>query len=333
MTTLYNKYLPKSLEEIQYHPQCVEILNEIDKNNIPHMIFYGTDGCGKKTLLNSFFGNCKKYKHLQKYKTTNKELEFIVLKNNNFLEVDIDEMGMYNKYIVKDVIKEMAQTRKVNDNKIQIIVMHHSELLDKSSQYVLRRIMEIYNHNCRFILLCNSINKIIKPLQSRCLCIRINSLTEEDMYAELKKIKKAEKIKITAKNIRDIISISDRNFKRSLLLLEYYDTKKSCKIDEYKSILKKLYTIINSKNLNLSSFTKIDEIIYKLLVKNDLDSTDIFKVIFNYFVNILNDEDDKIELTLLLSKYEHQNKIGAKDIFHLQAFIFNIADLIKKRSK
>ena len=59
MTALYNKYLPKKLEDIKYHPNTMEILNEIDKTNIPHMIFYGTNGCGKKMLLNAFFGHYK----------------------------------------------------------------------------------------------------------------------------------------------------------------------------------------------------------------------------------------------------------------------------------
>jgi len=331
MSSFYNKYRPNNLNDIKYHNNSIKFLKNLDINNIPHIIFYGLTGSGKKTLLYSFLKNFKKKKHFYKYKTSNKEIQFTLLKSNNIIEIDIGEMGIYNKFVIRDVIKEFAQTKKVDNNAMQIIVLHHTELLDKEAQYILRRIMELYIHNCRFILLCNSINKIIKPLRSRSLCIRINCLTDEEMLKELILIKEKEKIKISVNTLQNIIKYSNRNFKICVLQLEYYTIKKSQKINEYESILFALTKYVNSTNITLKIFNKIDEILYKFMVNNDLNTTNIFKLIYHNFINNFNNDDDKIKLTYLLSNYEYNCVIGSKDIFHLQAFMYDIINLIRQR--
>lgn len=327
MSSFYNKYRPKTLDEMIYHKQSIKILKNLDKKNIPHLILYGLDGCGKKTMLYAFLKNIKKKKFFYKYKTSNKEIQFTLLKSNNIIEINIDELGIYNKFVIRDVIKEFAQTKKVDNNAIQIIILHHTELLDKEAQYILRRIMELYIHSCRFILLCNSINKIIKPLRSRSLCIRINCLTDDNILTELKIIKKIEGIKISENTLKNIINTHTRNFKICILQLEYYTIKKSTKINEYDNILLTLMKCLNNK-LTFKIFNKIDEILYKLLVNNDLNTTNIFKLIYNFFIKQLDNDNDKIKLTFLLSKYEYNYVIGSKDIFHLQAFVYNIKNLL-----
>ena len=330
MSSFYNKYRPNNLNEITYHDNSIKILKNLDKNNIPHLIFYGQGGCGKKTLLYSFLNNTTKKKCFYKYKTSNKEIQFTLLKSDNIIEIDIGEMGIYNKFVIRDVIKEFAQTKKVDNNAIQIIVLHHTELLDKEAQYILRRIMELYIHNCRFILLCNSINKIIKPLRSRSLCIRINCLEDNDIFKELKIIKEKENIRISDETLHNIIKLSERNFKICILQLEYYTIKKSTKINEYDNLLLALTKYVNSSKITLKIFNKIDEILYKLMVNNDLNTTNIFKLIYNNFVEKFDNDDDKVKLTFLLSKYEYNYVIGSKDIFHLQGFVYDIIHLLKK---
>jgi replication factor C subunit 3/5 len=56
-----DKYRPTSLDALDYHPQQKELLKQIAvAGDIPHLLFYGPSGAGKKTrvlaLLNEIFG-------------------------------------------------------------------------------------------------------------------------------------------------------------------------------------------------------------------------------------------------------------------------------------
>mgnify|MGYP001171798912 CR=1 FL=1 len=76
MKLLFDKYRIRNLDDIEYHKNIANILKSIDINNIPHMLIYGPDGCGKKTLLYSFLGYEKKNKNDEKNKNFFKRNSF-----------------------------------------------------------------------------------------------------------------------------------------------------------------------------------------------------------------------------------------------------------------
>lgn len=326
MTYLYNKYRPNNLDDIKYHNNIVKILKNLDKNDIPHIILYGLNGSGKKTLLYSFINNTSKKKKFYKYKSPNKDIFFSLIKYDNVIEIDIAEMGMYNKFIIRDVIKDFVETKKVDNNSIQIIILHHSEILDKETQFILRRIMELYIHNCRFILLSNSINKIIEPIKSRCLLLRVKCLNNDDILKELIIIKNKENFKINDSVLENIIINSNRNFKKCILELEYYNLNK--KYNSLISILSKLNNLIKKKNINNKLFNDINDFLYKFIINNEYNTTDLFKIIYFYFINIMDNDEDKIKLTHIIAKYEYNYILGSKDIIHLQSFIYELYNII-----
>lgn len=69
-TMLYvDKYRPKDLSELHYHPHLTEqleilvrqcVLTQAASEDVPHMLFYGPSGAGKKTritcLLKALYG-------------------------------------------------------------------------------------------------------------------------------------------------------------------------------------------------------------------------------------------------------------------------------------
>jgi len=56
-----------------------------------------------------------------------------------------------------------------------------AENLTKEAQHSLRRTMEKYAANCKIILCCESASRIIEPLRSRCMVIRVSAPSDEEV--------------------------------------------------------------------------------------------------------------------------------------------------------
>jgi replication factor C subunit 3/5 len=69
-----------------------------------------------------------------------------------------------------------------------VVVINEADGLTKEAQHALRRTMEKYTANMRVILCCNSISKIIGPIRSRCLLIRVPLPTEVEVGLPIKEI-------------------------------------------------------------------------------------------------------------------------------------------------
>ena len=166
MVMLTEKYRPKEFEEV------IGLNSSIQKllgNDMPHFLFEGSPGTGKTTAA-----------------------KIIINKLGcDSLELNAsDERGID---VIRDKVKVFAQTKSSN-NELKIIFLDEFDSVTKDAQLSLRRIIEKYQVNCRFILACNYLNKIDNSLHSRCTII---SFTQEDkgsIVERLKSICEKEKI-------------------------------------------------------------------------------------------------------------------------------------------
>lgn len=62
-----------------------------------------------------------------------------------------------------------------------VVVLMEADQLTRDAQNALRRTMEKYAQTCRLILCCDSISKIIGPLKSRCLAVRVAAPSDDDV--------------------------------------------------------------------------------------------------------------------------------------------------------
>lgn len=68
-----------------------------------------------------------------------------------------------------------------NAKNFKVLVIHEAEKLTKEAQGALRRTMEMYMKNCRMILVCSKIHKLIPPIRSRCVNIRVPAPTNDEI--------------------------------------------------------------------------------------------------------------------------------------------------------
>ena len=332
MKLLFDKYRPKNLDDIRYHKEIANILKTLDINNLPHMLMYGPRGSGKKTLLYSFLGYTKKIRVIQKIKTSSKEIPFTMYRNGIFIELDIKEMGMYCKFIIRDMLKNMAETKQVSNNLQKIIVLHHCELLTIESQFILNKILEMHSVNCKFILISNTINNIMTSLQSNCLCLRIQSPSQEEIKNHILEIIDENDIHLSSTQLEKLLHVNHRNLKTSILQLEIFDLIKSHKISINKKKIQGIVKLILKKRTTLTTISKITSFLYEFIMDNNINSNYILLNIYYQLIEHLdkNKINKHIKITEITSKYDMRLIQGSKDIMHIQAYIFNLIEELNK---
>ena len=139
------------------------------------------------------------------------------------------DAGTSDTDVVQEVIKEIAQYHPLDSNSFKVVFLSEADSLSRNAQHALRRTMEKYMSSCRIIMCCESLNKIISPLRSRCLAIRVPAPTEEEVCKVLTKVGEKENFRVNAQLATKVTRHSERNLRRALLLLE------TCKVQVSRS--------------------------------------------------------------------------------------------------
>ena len=218
------KYRPKTLDDVAGQQSIIERLKAYAKTkNVPHMIFAGNAGTGKTTsalaLSKEIFG-----------KETWKQ---------NFHELNAsDERGIG---IIRGKIKDFARTAPLGETSFKIIFLDEADSLTSDAQAALRRTIEKYTHNCRFILSVNYSSKIIEPIQSRCAMFRFKPLKEDDIKQYIEKIGKNEKLTITDDGLEALVFIAKGDMRKAINILQVGASLNKKITAEFDTLLKRKF--------------------------------------------------------------------------------------------
>ena len=132
----------------------------IKQNKIPHILFHGPSGSGKRTLV---------YKFVEDIYNNDKQL----LKNYTMFADCAHGKGI--KFIRED-LKFFAKTN-INiqgSGHFKTIVLTNADKLTTDAQSALRRCIELFSHNTRFFIIVENKYNLLKPILSRLCDIFIN---------------------------------------------------------------------------------------------------------------------------------------------------------------
>lgn len=155
--------------------------------------------------------------------TSNRKLEFNIVSSVYHLEITPSDVGNYDRVVVQELLKEIAQTQQVDlsaKQRFKVVVINEADHLTRDAQAALRRTMEKYSPNLRLILLANSTSNIIAPIRSRTLLVRVAAPTEKDICAVLRTAGKKEGWPEADGLNQRIARESGRNLRRALLMFE-----------------------------------------------------------------------------------------------------------------
>ncbi|KAL7749531.1 Replication factor C (RF-C) subunit [Sorochytrium milnesiophthora] len=350
MALWVDKHRPHSLDKLDYHRELSARLTQLaQSDDFPHMLVYGPSGAGKKTrivaTLRELFGpGAEKLKIDQRtFQTASgKKIEMNVISSNYHIEINPSDVGNQDRIVVQELIKEIAQTQQIDaaaSRRFKVVVISEADSLSPSAQHALRRTMEKYMRNLRIILCCNSTSKIISPVRSRCLLLRIAAPEVAEITEILLAVSRKEGLSMPEALAVRVAEKSDRNLRRAVLMLEALkvsahtsaltdntDLEAVCTAD-WEAYIAKIATMIIEEQ-SVARIQAVRPMLYELLTHCIPDTT-IFRTLAFELVKRV-DPTLQGRIIQIAAQYEHQSRLGSKAIFHLEAFVIKVMATYKR---
>lgn len=296
------RYRPKTIEETILPDNLKKTFQTfVDNKSVPNLLLAGGPGVGKTTVARAML----------------EELgcDYIII--NGSMSGNIDTL--------RTDIQEFASSVSMYGGRKYVILDEADYLNANSFQPALRNFMEEFSSNCGFILTCNFINKIIKPLHSRCSVINFKVENKHKPKIASHFFKRScyildnEKIEYDKPVVAELINTYFPDWRRVINEMQRYSV--TGKIDS--GILsnlsdenfKSLMTYLKSKN-----FSEMR----KWVVENlDNDSNSLIRKIYDYSYEYVKPSSVP-ELVLLLAKYQYNAAFVADAEINIVAMLTEI---------
>lgn len=206
--TIDYKFTDKTIDILQIHKPIIDKLNFfIDYNKIPHIVFHGPYGTGKRTILNYFIE-----------KVYHNNVKYI---KDYVMYVDCAH-GKGIRFF-RDQLKFFAKTNIQNksNNLFKSIILFNADKLTMDAQSALRRCIEKYSHNTRFFIIAENKNLLLNPILSRFCSVYIPNPKINNEYVNF------YKLQFDHYNKKDFMKKETR-LKKYLKDAKNYQTLNSC---------------------------------------------------------------------------------------------------------
>ena len=328
------KYRPKKVSEIVQQNEIKLLLEQaIIKKNLTHMLFYGPPGTGKTSTALAL---AKQLYYLPRKKGEDKWVHYE--RNDKLFKERVIELNASDESgikVVRDKIKNFANSaiNTIEDNNkipsFKIIILDEADAMTNDSQFALRRIIELFTHSTRFILICNYVTKIIEPLTSRCSKFRFQTISTVSINEIINNISTKENIIIKNNVIETLFKITKGDLRKVINLLQ-----RASYIN--KNIDTELLIDISGQ----ISDTQIDDI-WNIVIDKQTDHNKLFKLVReiinegfssiillnNIFEKIIKDPNitdvNKRKIILIVSKIDYELLDNANETIQL-LYLFNV---------
>jgi len=291
-----------------------------EKKNLPHLLFSGRAGIGKTcaalALARELYGD---------------DVEQCFLELNASDERGIDVMRSKSQQTKANVtsVKDFARTRSMSGVPFKIIFLDEADALTSDAQQALRRTMEQYSGNARFILSCNYSSRIIEPIQSRCAVFRFSSLTDEDIRKIIARVAKGEGLTVDDAGEKALLYVSEGDARKAINCLQAIADVANGKVTE--DAVYKIASRARPKEVEAmiqhalkGDFMTARKELHELMVRYGMSGEDIITQIYQEVTRLDIADDVKVALVDRVGEYDYRLVEGANERIQLEALLAQI---------
>ncbi|XP_023236574.1 replication factor C subunit 2-like [Centruroides sculpturatus] len=266
------KYRPVRFIDVVGNEEMISRFEIFAKEgNLPNIILAGPPGVGKTTTI-----LCLAREML------GPAFKDAVLELNASNDRGID--------VVRNKIKMFAQQKvTLPKGKHKIIILDEADSMTEGAQQALRRTMEIYSKTTRFALACNTSDKIIEPIQSRCAMVRFNKLSDAEILQKIMQVCEKENVSHTDDGLEAIVFTAQGDMRQALNNLQstfsgfgHVSSENVFKVcdEPHPLLIKDMLT--HCVNANIDDAYKIMAHLWKLGYASEDIITNVFRVCKNH---------------------------------------------------
>ena len=281
------KWSPESVDDLILTESVKEFfLGVVEEGQLnQNLILQGSHGCGKTQTIKTL---CK-------------------ITGQDVLFLNGSSEGRFLDTIRNQVINFGTTVSMFNDKK-KVVFFDEFDGTTNDVMLCLRGVIEQLHNNVCFIFTCNNLNKIIEPIQSRCIVLKYTPISKKqqphmmgEVFNRVTYILKEENIEYDIKVIRDLVKNHFPDTRQLLNILQRYSV--SGKID---SGILASFSDINVTgligNLKDKNFTEVR----KWVVSNlDNDSSTILRKVYDALYECLVPASIPAAI-LVIAKYQYQ---------------------------
>ena len=299
------RWSPESVEDLIL-PKNIKnfFLNVVKDGQLnQNLILQGSQGCGKTQTIKTL---CK---------ITKQDVLFLNgSSEGRFLDT------------VRNQVINFGTTVSMFSDKKKVIFFDEFDGTTNDVMLCLRGVIEQLHNNVCFIFTCNNLNKIIEPIQSRCVVLKYTPILKEekpqmmsDVFKRVSYILDQQNIEYDKRVILELIKVHFPDTRQLLNVLQRYSVSGS----------------IDSAILATFSDIKVNDLIKHLKEKNfpevrkwiaanlDNDASSILRMVYDALYEHL-DGPSIASCVLIVAKYQYQSAFVADQEINLLAALTEI---------
>ncbi|PSP28782.1 replication factor C small subunit [Halobacteriales archaeon QH_10_67_22] len=197
------------------------------------------------------------------------------------------------------------------------------------AQSALRRTMEQFSNNVRFILSCNYSSQIIDPIQSRCAVFRFAPLSDEAVAEEMRYIASEEGIEVTEDGMDALVYAADGDMRKAINALQaasvtgavvdeeaVYAITSTARPEEIKEMVQQALD---------GDFTASRSTLDRLLTEEGIAGGDVIDQLHRAVWEFDLDEEAAVRLLDRIGETEYRITRGANERIQLEALLASLA--------